>query len=51
MVHFISYSLVMFCKRFVLNVFSETTGLMLIIDMKHCLIDLYQICSVGDRRV
>ena len=34
------------------NIFSETTRpRALIYDLKHCLVDLYQVCSVGGPRV
>ena len=46
------HRLVMCCKQFALNVFSETTRpRALIFGMKHCLVDLCQVCSVGDPRV
>ena len=45
--------LVIFCKQFALHVFSATTRsrLALIFGMKHCLVDLYQVCSVGEPKV
>ena len=43
--------LVIFCKQFALNIFSETTRpRSFIFGIKHCLVDLYQVCSVGDPR-
>ena len=39
-------------KQFVLNVCSETTRpRALIFGMKHCLVNLYQVCSIGDLMV
>ena len=48
----VSHVLVMCHKQFALNIFSETwRPRALIFVMKHCLVDLFQVCSVGDPRV
>ena len=39
-------------KQFALNVFSETTRpRALVFGIKHCLVNLYQVSSIGDPRI